>query len=170
MTQAFAPDRVGHDGRIGQLVVPLPAPETAVRSAPRTEPVAEEPRARSRHAAARPADVRLGRVRVWSTSGYLLGWSVVVMAVWVAICCAAYWVLLHTGALASVSESAATILDVPLGSNGLISFFTWSNVLGVSVLTGGAVAVLWFFSAVGALLVHNALTAMTRGPRVLLKR
>jgi hypothetical protein len=167
MTQAFAPGRVEHDGRIGQLVVPLPAPESAVRRTPPPER-AEQPRtARTRSG---PTEVRLGAVRVWSTSGYLLGWSVVVLALWVGVCCASYWVLLHTGALASVSQSAATILDVPIGSNGLISFFTWSNVLGVSVLTGAAVALVWFVSAVGALLVHNALTAMTRGPRVQLKR
>lgn len=167
MTQAFAPDRVEHDGSIGRPLVPLPVAETAVRDAPRVEPLADQRRGNMRSG---PADVRLGRIRIWSTAGYLLGWSVVLMAVWVAICSAAYWVLLHTGALASVSDSASTILSVPIGSNGLISFFTWSNVLGASVLTGAALALVWFVSAVGALLVHNALTAMTRGPRVQLKR
>lgn len=150
MTQAFTPHLAELDGK-PRFVPPLPRTDAAV--------------AKVRAARQPDSVVRIGRVALGSAAGYLLAWAVVVLAVWIAVCSASYWVLLHTGALASVSQSASTILNSRVEPNGLLAVFTWPHALATFVLSGAAVALAWFVTAVGAVLVHNALVTM-HSPRV----
>jgi hypothetical protein len=154
MTRALTPPPSELNGKTGRFRPPVPRSGDVVEA--------------GQPAALRDTEVRIGRVSVGSAAGYLLAWAGAVLAVWVIVCCASYWVLLHTGALASVSRSAASILDARVEPNGLLAVFTWPNALAAFGLSGALLALAWFVTGMGAVLVHNTLVTL-HSPRVHLK-
>jgi hypothetical protein len=105
---------------------------------------------------------RLGRVELHSARRYLAVWSVVMFVVLLSVMVLTYALLAALGVLGSVSQAMALVSD-EAPSSGLVPVLQPQHVLPMLVLFSLVLSVLFFVVAFGALLVHNATTALTGG-------
>ena len=129
------------------------------------EEAAPAPAARQRR---RPRGhaVRLGAVSLRSAAAYLLLWMLVLLAVEVLVFWVGYLLLDRLGVLESVSAAAATVLGDPVPESGVLPALELSALLPWAVVAGAALAVLGLVMSLALVLVHNAICAITGGPKV----
>ena len=144
----------------------FPAPRTGTRTVPL--------RPREQDAAARPVElrrretapagwVRVGTIRVHRAGSYLLAWAAVLFAVLFLVLVGGYLMLWATGVTASVSEALAIVLGEPLPESGVLPMLQPQTVLPMAVLLSFVLSVLALAASFAAVLVHNAVSALTGG-------
>lgn len=113
--------------------------------------------------------VRIGTVELSSAFRYLLVWAAVLFGVLLVVLGVGYLLLAMLGVTGSVSRALAVILDQPLPSSGVLPVLQARNVLPAVLVVCAALSALWFVCAAAAVLVHNAVSALTGGVRVRLR-
>ena len=141
---------------------------------PLPSPVAVKPASES--AAARRAIpttsgtwVRIGTIELRSAVRYLFAWASVMFAVLVVVLVVGYAFLDLLGVIGSMSRALAIIFDEPLPASGVLPALQARNVLAGAALVSALRSALWLVSALAAVLVHNAVSALTGGVRVRLR-
>lgn len=158
---------------------PRPAGGTPVtslvprRAVPRVEGDADVTVTRSQPApAVRPVApagngwMRVGAVPLDSAARYLVGWAVGIFAVLLVVLVLGYGLLSVLGVIGSVSRGLAVLLGQSVPSSGVLPALQATTVLPAILLLSVLLAGLWLVAAFGAVLVHNAVTALTGGLRV----
>ena len=152
---------------------PPPSPRGHSDGDPATEPPSAEPGAeqapsidpqRRRRTAGKP--VRVGAVGLRSAASYLLLWMLVLLAVEVLVFWVGYLLLDRLGVLESVSAAAAAVLGDPVPESGVLPALELSALLPWAVVAGSALAVLCLVMSLAMVLVHNAICAITGGPKL----
>ena len=114
-----------------------------------------------------PQDVlALGRLELRSLLTYLLLWTVVLFVVEVLVLWSSHTALLRLGILESVSSAVATVLDDPVPEAGILPALEFGALLPWLLAVAATLAVLWLLTLLAVVLVHNAICAVTGGPRV----
>ena len=113
-----------------------------------------------------PPVLRLGRLELASALAYLLLWAAVLFVVEVLVLWGSHEALDRLGVLASISGAVATVLDLPVPDTGVLPALEFGALLPWLLLAAAGVTLLWLVTMLAVVLVHNAICAVTGGPRV----
>lgn len=113
-----------------------------------------------------PDTLAVGRLELRSVTAYLLLWTLVLFTVEVLVLWTSHTALLRLGVLESVSRAVSTVLDEPVPETGLLPALEFGALLPWLLAAAAALAVLWLLTLLAVALVHNAICAVTGGPRV----
>ena len=135
---------------------------------PLPSPVAVSPSAERRRTlpTTSVAWARVGTIQLRSAVRYLFVWAWVMFAVLVVVLVVGYVFLDLLGVVDSLSRALAIIFDEPLPASGVLPPLQARNVLVGAVLVSALLSALWLVAAVAAVLVHNAVSALTGGVRI----
>lgn len=113
-----------------------------------------------------PSRRAVGEFELRSVAAYLLVWTGVVFVVEVLVLWSAHLVLDRTGVLGSVSRAVATVLDDEVPATGVLPVLELSSLLPWLLVGAALLAVLWLLTLLAVVVVHNAVCALTGGPRL----
>jgi hypothetical protein len=114
--------------------------------------------------------IRIGTIQLRSAFRYLFVWAWVMFGVLVVVLVVGYVLLDLLGVIGSLSRALAIIFDEPLPPSGVLPALQARNVLSGAVLASALLSALWLVSSFAAVLVHNAVSVLTGGVRVRLRR
>jgi hypothetical protein len=110
--------------------------------------------------------VRVGTIELRSAARYLVVWALVLFGVLGLVLAGGYVALAVLGVTRSMSRALAIILDEPLPESGVLPALQPQRVVPTALLVSAVLSALSLVSGLAAVLVHNAVSALTGGVRV----